>query len=606
MSLPPGIIIWGFQCPFRRACLPIRASEPGKLGGVVLVASKAKANVRKGERVDSPTGMGGGNLVARRKIALVAFAFSGMAALIYEVLWSRELSLIFGSTVYAVSMMLAAFMSGLSLGAIVGGRWADRSKNLFAMFGFLELGIAIFGLLTIPLVQALPTLYFFVYDTLRPSFFLFFIIQLLLSYIIMLIPTTFMGATFPVVAKINTVSLEELGNDVGDAYSVNTIGSIFGSLGAGFLLIPLIGVKATTFVAAGLNLSVASLMIVTSRSTEGKRWFSMGAMVLVLAVLFGLFTQQASYAHNFYRIGDFKSYDEYRTFRDSLQPLFFADDVHGRIAVLEEPNGNRFLQNSGKIEGANGAFDKQTTSLLALLPIASAENPKSMLVIGLGTGFTSLAALGTPMESVDTVEINKSVLQASKLFVGDAIESDARATIYTNDARNFLYTTGKKYDVITSEPSYPLSTHVSHLFTKEFYELVEKHLNDGGAYCQWIPRYMLKDEDTLMMLKTFQMVFPQTYAWGSNIGENEAVDVMLVGLKGERTLDPEAVDKVVRSGMKGAEGFEFAIFGDPAQIAETVKAASIPINTDDRPLLEFRTPRNQIEFFGKDERKAFR
>ncbi|MDP2211170.1 MAG: hypothetical protein Q8J63_05480, partial [Candidatus Aquicultor sp.] len=125
-------------------------------------------------------------------------------------------------------------------------------------------------------------------------------------------------------------------------------------------------------------------------------------------------------------------------------------------------------------------------------------------------------------------------------------------------------------------------------------------------YCQWIPRYMLKDEDTLMMLKTFQMVFPQTYAWGSNQGVNEAVDVMLIGLKGERTLDPEAVDKAVRSGMKGAEGFEFAFFGDPAQIAETVKATSIPINTDDRPLLEFKTPRNQIEFFGKDERKAFR
>lgn len=570
------------------------------------MARKAKAKVRKDGSGEASGGMGGGNLVVKRKLALLAFAFSGMAALIYEVLWTRELSLIFGSTVYAVSMMLAAFMSGLSLGAIIGGRWADRVKNLFAMFGVLELGIAIFGLLTIPLIQVLPTLYFFVYDTFRPSFFLFFVMQLMLSYVIMLIPTTFMGATFPVVAKINTVSLEELGNDVGDAYSVNTIGAILGSLGAGFLLIPLIGVKATTFVAAGLNLGVALLMLTTARSTGSKRLFFIGGMLLVPVALFGLFTPQATYAHNFYRIGDFESYAEYQGFKQSLTTLYFADDIHGRIAVHEQPGGSRFLLNSGKIEGANGDFDKQTTSLLAWLPIASAENPKSMLVIGLGTGFTTLAALKTPLASVDTIEINKSVLPASRLFVDKAVENDSRSTIYVNDARNYLYTTGKTYDTITSEPSYPLSTHVSHLFTKEFYELVKGHLNEGGAYCQWIPRYMLKDEDTLMMLKTFQQVFPETYAWGSNQGQDEAIDIMLIGTKGERAVDPETVFNEVKELGSGLNVFDFKLFGGPADIAEIVKDPSIPVNTDDRPLLEFRTPANQIEFFADKERRSFK
>ncbi|NCO65602.1 MAG: hypothetical protein COW32_07720 [Candidatus Aquicultor secundus] len=206
-----------------------------------------------------------------RQIAVYAFAFSGMAALIYEVIWTRELSLVFGSTVYAVSMMLTAFMSGLSLGSFLGGRWADRVKNLIGLFGSLELGIAAFGLLTIPLIQVLPTLYFFVYNTIKPSFALFFVFQLLLSFFIMLIPTTFMGATFPVVTKIKATSLEGLGLDVGNVYSINTVGSIGGSFLAGFLLIPLIGVKGTTFVAAGLNLIVASSMLVMSRSEVGKR-----------------------------------------------------------------------------------------------------------------------------------------------------------------------------------------------------------------------------------------------------------------------------------------------------------------------------------------------
>ncbi len=207
-----------------------------------------------------------------KNIAVMAFAFSGMAALIYEVIWTRELSLVFGSTVYAVSMMLTAFMSGLSLGSFLGGRWADRTKNLISLFGKLELGIAVFGLLTIPLIQVLPTLYFFVYNTIKPSFYLFFFFQLLLSFCIMLIPTTFMGATFPVVTKINATSIEELGLEVGNVYSINTVGSILGSLGAGFILIPLIGVKATTFAAAGLNLLVASTMLVVSGSGIARRW----------------------------------------------------------------------------------------------------------------------------------------------------------------------------------------------------------------------------------------------------------------------------------------------------------------------------------------------
>jgi len=243
-----------------------------------------------------------------RRIAVIAFAFSGTAALIYEVAWTRELSLVFGSTVYAVSMMLAAFMSGLSLGAFLGGKWADRTDNLFFLFGKLEFGIGVFGLLTIPLIQALPTIYFFVYDTLRPGFFLFFVIQLLLSFLIMLVPTTFMGATFPVVSKINTVSLEELGIDVGNVYSINTLGSIIGSLAAGFLLIPLIGVKATVFVAAALNIGVSLTMIAVSRSNAIKRFLPAAAAVLVAIGAGALLTNQAAFAHGFYRIGDFGSY----------------------------------------------------------------------------------------------------------------------------------------------------------------------------------------------------------------------------------------------------------------------------------------------------------
>jgi len=541
-------------------------------------------------------------------MAVFAFAFSGMAALIYEVIWTRELSLVFGSTVYAVSMMLTAFMSGLSLGAFLGGRWADRSKNLIALFGTLELGIGIFGLLTIPLIQVLPTLYFLVYNTLKPSFYLFFFFQLLLSFVIMLIPTTFMGATFPVVTKINTASIEKLGNDVGNVYSINTVGSILGSLGAGLFLIPLIGVKATTFTAAGLNLLVASAMIFISKSAMAKKWLGAGVMILAVIGTTAAMVRPPAIDHNFYRIADYSSYDEYREYVNDLTTLFFNDGLYGRVTVFQGPSGERSLSTDGKVEGSSTEYDRQVMSLFALIPdesLRSVRDPKSILVIGLGTGYTAYAALYGTNANIDIAEINQAVLDASKYFVGDSIDTNPRAKFYLNDARNYLYMTNKKYDVVTSEPSYPVSTHITPLFTKEMFQIVAKHLNKDGVYCQWVPRYIMRDDDMLMMFKTFTSVFPNTYVWGSNYGANQAQDVLMIGINGNKKLDvkqiAENVRKVGRDKLKFSS-LDFSFYAYPDTIVKLAKGtlsdgSPIPFNTDDCPLLEFQAPKNHIDFF---------
>ncbi|MHB9002745.1 MAG: spermidine synthase [Coriobacteriia bacterium] len=549
------------------------------------LAAQRSSAVSASARVMSPS--------ARRTV-IIAFAFSGMAALMYEVLWTRELSLVFGSTVYAVSMMLAAFMSGLSLGAFLGGRWADRTDNPVALFAKLEFGIGILGLLTLVIVQALPGIYFAVFDATRPPFAIFFLLQMALSFLVMLAPTTLMGATFPVVTKIATFAIDEVGQDVGTVYSVNTLGSIAGSLGTGFLLIPLLGVKATTVAAACVNIAVAAVVWWASGKRITSRLVTVGAVLLVAALALALTTQQAAFAHNFYRIGDFATAQEYRAYRDSLHVRFFADDVHGRVVVLQEPGGDLLMQNSGKVEGSTGPLDLQTTSLLARLPMASASATDTVLVIGLGTGFTARAALAGGAGTVDTVEINDAVVEASRLFVGDAVDSDPRHETHVTDARNYLELADTRYDVITSEPSYPLSTHVSHLFTREFYQLVESRLSDDGVFCQWIPRYLLRDEDTLMMLKTFTAVFPNTHVWGSNQGEDEAVDLLLIGIKGECQPDPAVVQAAVLAAIGPVD---FSYYAGPDEVAAATSDASVPLNTDDRPLLEFRTPRNQVEFY---------
>ena len=126
-----------------------------------------------------------------RNIILVAFALSGMSSLIYEVVWARQLQLVFGSTVYAVSTLLAGFMAGFALGAYLFKDIADKSNNPWKIFSFLEIGIGLYALLAIPLVKFMPHLYLFMLGV--PGF---TAMQFIIAFAFVLIPATLFGATF--------------------------------------------------------------------------------------------------------------------------------------------------------------------------------------------------------------------------------------------------------------------------------------------------------------------------------------------------------------------------------------------------------------------------
>lgn len=528
-----------------------------------------------------------------RTLAFYAFGFSGAAALMYEVIWTRELSLLFGSTVYAVSTMLTAFMSGLTIGAFIGGRLADRAKNLFALFGFLELGIGIFGLLTFPIINLLSPVYFFIFNAFHGSFYLFFAAQFLLSFLIMLIPTSLMGATFPVVSKIETKALEELGEDIGGVYSINTLGSIIGSFSAGFIFIPLIGLKATTFVAAGLNVLVALTMLYLGRVELRKIFVGVG--IILAAFLSVYFSQEEAYPFSFYQITRYKTYEDYLRDKSSLTPVFIRDGLYGKVVVMIDGYGDYFLQNDGKIEGSTVLSDQKTTSLLAHLPIAYASQPEEVLVIGLGTGQTVREVLRHPeVKQVDVVEINPDILKAAKYFVGDEVFTDPRVRFIIADGRNYLLTTKKKYDVISSEPSYPLSHGVASLFTYEFYQLVREHLNEGGVFCQWIPMYFLDEKGFFSMTKTFGLVYPEAHIWNATMGNLShgqiplAGDGIFIGVNGEMK-NPAEVKAAAMEYMPLKEDFSY--IANIPMLARFL-TEDIALNLDDHNILEFNAPKN--------------
>lgn len=205
-----------------------------------------------------------------KKLLLTGFFLSGMAALIYEVVWTRPLSLIFGSTVYAVSTMLAAFMGGLALGSFISSKYADKLKNPLYVFALLEIGIGIYGLVILWLFNILPYPYLWIWNNFNLSFGVFNFVQFLFSFLVLLIPTTLMGATWPVVNKAYIKHIDKIGKGTGTLYSVNSLGAIVGAWAAGFVLIPWLGIKGSSIFAAVINLTVGLLIFFISKKHREK------------------------------------------------------------------------------------------------------------------------------------------------------------------------------------------------------------------------------------------------------------------------------------------------------------------------------------------------
>ena len=202
------------------------------------------------------------------KIISLCFILSGATGLIYEVLWARMLGLVFGATTLAVSTVLAAFMGGLALGSALAGRLAARIQKPFSTYGWMEIGIAIYALLVPFLFRLVDHIYVLIWQQLQPGYFTFSLWRFLLSGLVLLIPTTLMGATLPVLAVAVVRSATHDSNSVTRLYACNLAGAILGTLAAGFVLLPFLGVRATIIVAAVLNVFVGVVAIALQRGTE--------------------------------------------------------------------------------------------------------------------------------------------------------------------------------------------------------------------------------------------------------------------------------------------------------------------------------------------------
>ena len=195
----------------------------------------------------------------------VCFVFSGATGLIYEVLWARMLGLVFGATTLAVSTVLAAFMGGLALGSAVAGRLGDRIRKPLSTYGWMEIGIAAYALLVPFMFRWVDNLYAWIWQQFQPGYFSFSLWRFALSCLMLLVPTTLMGATLPV---LSAAVVRNGSTGVTRLYACNLVGAILGTLAAGFVLLPSFGVRTTIVIAAVINMIVGVIAIGLQRQSQ--------------------------------------------------------------------------------------------------------------------------------------------------------------------------------------------------------------------------------------------------------------------------------------------------------------------------------------------------
>jgi spermidine synthase len=459
-------------------------------------------------------------------------------------------------------------------------------------FAFCELAIGLSALATIPLIQAATPIFLKVYFLFNASFAAFTAAQFGVVFLVILVPTTLMGITFPLVIRHLAAGRSETARRAGFLYALNTFGAMVGSTAAGFFLIPHLGASDAILMAALLNLFGALVILLLLE--WGPRPSLLIPIVLIAAA--GLRLADTPFAPfvSSYSAHRFGSWDAVSEIQESIRRagpenivVFHHEGVESDVYLMrEEADRDWILTNNGKFEG--GAKSAGFL-LLADLPYFSRARSGSLpraLNIGLGSGVTLSRLAALPLQRIESVELSEGILEANKRFVSPQLFSDARIEHILADGRNYLLVNeAERYDLIIVSPSWAVEPASAGLLTDEFFALASKRLASAGTIAIWLDLFYVPDADIDIVLRTFHRSFPHAMAW---VTEDE--EMVLVGsLRPFERSEQEIIEDVVDRAPDLSGRFGVARSGDGFD-----RLPEGPINTDDHPILEFRNARNLL------------
>lgn len=470
-----------------------RAEESGRAK-----KRKRRHQTEKDAPLEAQTMVQNGPLAAyTMQIVLFGFALSGFLSLAYQVVWTRLLAIFSVNGIFSFSIMLATFLIGLAVGGAIVSRFVDRVQNRMALFGYLQLAIGTSSILMLFIFSRLRTLIerFTMPDSysgvVRADFFA--------ASVTMLIPTLLIGAIFPVAVRIYGDQRDDVGARVGRLYAFNTFGSMLGSLLAGFVMIPLLGLQWSALSLAFMNIAIGTLALLSALPLAKRFWGSVGGVVAAAALLVLLLPPGI-----------------YLGFRDDVtdQLVFYKEGIDATVAVFEvESPPLKISFVNGRNEVPTDPQSMRAFYVLGNLPPLLKPEARTVLMVSFGNGIATGAMSQHPqLERIQAVELVAEQLEAAQLYTVENrdVLNNPKVQIALEDGRNYLLRSRERFDIITADATHPINSSSWALFTQEFYQLVRDHLADDGVFVQWLPFHDLAQDDYRSIIKTFQATFPHT------------------------------------------------------------------------------------------------
>ncbi|MBX3695989.1 MAG: fused MFS/spermidine synthase [Steroidobacteraceae bacterium] len=502
---------------------------------------------------------------ASRWILPLMFA-SGAITFLHEVLWTRMLGHVVGSSIHAFGVMVASFLTGIALGGFAGAWLATTRERAILAFIACELGAALSAAIA-----------FLALDRLVPA-------QAglagnaLFGFMLLLPLTAFIGATWPLAVRILADGPRTAAAASARVYAWNTVGAIAGAVSAGFVVIPALRYEGT--IHAAVVASAALAAIAAWLLARRPRWlpWAASALVLVAAVAFRPATPARLLLASPLNVspdGEILFYDVGR----SADVIVLGQD--GGLVLRTNGLPEAMMDTPAAAPRFSGEFWMSSLAVLAR------PATRRMLIVGYGGG---VVVEGVPpsVRAIDVIELEPVVIDANRatraLRRRDPL-LDPRVSIVTNDARGALQLTARRYDAIVSQPSHPWTVGASHLYTREFLQLAADHLAPGGVFVQWMNVRFLDEALLRSLTATLLDVFGEVRLYRPD-------PTTLVFLASGVPLDPEtavartghpldaAPAHYARLGINCAEDLVAALAADAPGARRL--AADAPLITDDR------------------------
>ena len=499
----------------------------------------------------------------------VLFA-TGLLGIGYEVLVVRVLSEVAEDTIYTFSLLLAVYLVGSTLGAESYRRWGSNARNSDALGNLLLSALAIACAAGGVSLWAAQSVKEFTLRSLQPSMSAALAAEALLALLAFGPPTVVMGAAFSHWCD----AAHRGGMSYGRALGLNTLGAALAPLLAGVVAYPQWGPKWLLVIIALAYASLVARGLLRSPAA----WIAVMAVIAVAVWLPPL---------------------EFVDIPEGGRLVSVREGVMAAVSIVEDGEGiGRLRINNRQQEGTSATL--RVDGRQALLPVLLHPAPRHALFLGLGTGITASSAAQDPTIEVDAVELLPEIIASSAYFTRafDEGRPNPRLHLIAADARRFVRSTERRYDVIVADNFHPARSGSGALYTREHLAAVRGRLAEHGIFCQWLPVHQLDLPTLRIIVRTFLTVYPDATAILANNGLDTPV-LGLVGRADSRRFDPAGVrTRLAGTAMPhpppafGIED-EFAVLGSfvagPGSLAHFADGA--PVNTDDLPVVAYRAPR---------------